>query len=408
MKSRYLIFTWAALALGTIALSSCSVLAKNKPTKISQSTKQSIIQPKPIEPPKIQLAILLDTSNSMDGLIDQTRNQIWQVVNEFSKAKKNGLTPRLEVALFEYGNDSNSADSGYVRMLNNFTTELDEVSQGLFSLTTNGGSEYCGFAIQTAVNNLNWSQSKDDIRSIFIAGNEAFTQGPVFYQEAVALAKQHRIIVNSIHAGDHLVGIQTGWQQAALATGGDYMSINADRKIHHINAPQDPIIAQLNLQLNLTYLPYGSQGHKKALRQQQQDQETKRLSPALLSKRARSKASSMYRNNSWDLVDAVTDGSITQDTLLQMPNQALPTPMQQLPAEKRMAYVQQQAQSRAQIKQEIEQLSQQRDHYIAQQKKNSQLKQKNMQQKPDMAEALVNAIKKQAQKKNYQFKKSSN
>lgn len=55
--------------------------------------------------PKIQLAILLDTSNSMDGLIDQARNQLWQVVNEFLEAKKNGLDPRLEVAIFEYGND---------------------------------------------------------------------------------------------------------------------------------------------------------------------------------------------------------------------------------------------------------------------------------------------------------------
>jgi len=183
------------------------------------------------------------------------------------------------------------------------------------------------------------------------------------------------------------------------------MSINADRKIHHINAPQDPVIAQLNLQLNLTYLPYGSQGHKKAMRQQKQDQETNSLSPALLSKRARSKASSMYRNNSWDLVDAIDDGSISEENLAQMPSQALPTPMQQLPAEKRMDYVQQQAQSRAQIKQEIEQLSQQRDQYIIQLKKNGQLKQKNSQQKPDMAEALVNAIKKQAKQKNYQFKK---
>ena len=34
--------------------------------------------------PVVQLAILLDTSNSMDGLIDQARSQLWKVVNEFS------------------------------------------------------------------------------------------------------------------------------------------------------------------------------------------------------------------------------------------------------------------------------------------------------------------------------------
>jgi hypothetical protein len=44
---------------------------------------------------KIQLAILLDTSTStsMDGLIDQTRNQLWQIVNQFSTAKKKQCHP---------------------------------------------------------------------------------------------------------------------------------------------------------------------------------------------------------------------------------------------------------------------------------------------------------------------------
>lgn len=38
--------------------------------------------------PLVQLAILLDTSNSMDGLIDQAKTQLWKIVNEFATAKK--------------------------------------------------------------------------------------------------------------------------------------------------------------------------------------------------------------------------------------------------------------------------------------------------------------------------------
>ncbi|HEY1405249.1 MAG TPA: hypothetical protein VF857_01445, partial [Spirochaetota bacterium] len=52
---------------------------------------------------RIQIAILLDTSSSMDGLIDQAKTNLWKIVNETAKAKKGGKTPRLEVALFEYG-----------------------------------------------------------------------------------------------------------------------------------------------------------------------------------------------------------------------------------------------------------------------------------------------------------------
>jgi len=246
---------------------------------------------------KIQMAILLDTSSSMDGLIDQTRNQIWSVVNEFSTAKKNGVTPILEVALFEYGNDGNAENVGYVRKLNSFTRELDRVSEGLFSLSTNGGSEYCGYAIKTAVNELQWSQSSNDIKTIFIAGNEAFSQGPVKFSDAIKLAEKKGIAVNTIFAGEYNEGIGAGWQGGAHMAGGEYMSIDADKQIVHIDAPQDQQIAKLNSQLNDTYIPYGSLGKESAKRQRKQDEVNGSISSGLLAKRAKSKSSSFYNNS---------------------------------------------------------------------------------------------------------------
>src|SRR3954471_19366582 len=94
--------------------------------------------PAPQDKPLIQLALLLDTSNSMDGLIDQARSQLWTVVNHLAKTRKDGQTPRLEVALYEYGNDGLAADSGYVRQVLAFTEDLDSVSEKLFGLRTNG------------------------------------------------------------------------------------------------------------------------------------------------------------------------------------------------------------------------------------------------------------------------------
>ena len=40
--------------------------------------------------PIVQIAILLDTSNSMDGLIGQAKTQLWKIVNEFAKAQRDG------------------------------------------------------------------------------------------------------------------------------------------------------------------------------------------------------------------------------------------------------------------------------------------------------------------------------
>ena len=54
----------------------------------------------------IMLALLLDTSNSMDGLIDQAKSQLWKIVNELAAAKcGDGSAPNIKIALYEYGND---------------------------------------------------------------------------------------------------------------------------------------------------------------------------------------------------------------------------------------------------------------------------------------------------------------
>ena len=65
--------------------------------------------------PKVQMALLLDTSNSMDGMIDQAKSQLWKMVNELSNATKNGESPDIEIALYEYGNDNLSATDHYIR-----------------------------------------------------------------------------------------------------------------------------------------------------------------------------------------------------------------------------------------------------------------------------------------------------
>jgi hypothetical protein len=349
------------------------------------------------ETPKIQLAILLDTSSSMDGLIDQTRNQLWQVVNEFSNARQNGVVPELEIALFEYGNDQNSPGAGYVRKLNNFTRELDQVSQGLFSLDTSGGSEYCGLAIETAINQLQWSRSNSDIKTIFIAGNESFAQGPVHYQQAIELARQQGISINTIHAGGHQQGIDSGWQSGAILAGGDYMSIDANQQVVHIEAPQDEKIAKLNAKLNETYLPYGSQGAEKAQLQVEQDALSSDISAGLLAKRAKSKSSSFYSNANWDLVDAMNDGDVDAEEMEAIKEVELPEAMRGLTAQQKLDYVEEKAEARESIKQEISELSRSRENFVAEAKRNQ------LAAAPSMSDALTGAIKKQAGQKNFTF-----
>jgi hypothetical protein len=364
-------------------------------TSPGQSGLAAVSQP--VATPRIQLAILLDTSNSMDGLIEQTRNQLWQVVNEFAGARQDGVTPILEIALFDYGNNGNPRAAGYVRRLNGFTRELDAVSQGLFALTTNGGDEYCGYAIDTAIRDLQWSQAQSDIKMIFIAGNESFAQGPMPYQQAVRRARQQGISINTIHAGSHEAGVSDGWQAGALLAGGEYLSIDADQRVVHIEAPQDARIAELNARLNQTYLPYGSAGADKAKRQQEQDQASSDIAVGLLAKRAVAKASAFYANSDWDLVDAFRDGEVAAEELAQMEDAALPALMQGMSAPQKLDYLQQKRAERESIQRQILELSEARAVYVAEHRRAQ------VAAAPSVSDALGGAIRKQAAQKKFTF-----
>ncbi len=252
----------------------------------------------------IQVALLLDTSGSMEGLIEQAKSQLWQILNNLSQAERNGSEPNIEIALYHYGNAEISEASGYVQQLLPFTSDFDAVSEALFRLRTNGGEEYCGKAIKTALEDLEWSAGEDQLRLLFIAGNEGFDQGPVSFQKMCRKAKNQGIVVNTIFCGESLYGIQMGWQQGALIAGGHYANINHNMATDFIETPYDEEISQLNLRLNSTYIPFGKLGLDKQKNQQAQDANAFSYSLANVASRACFKASSNYVNTSWDLVDA--------------------------------------------------------------------------------------------------------
>jgi hypothetical protein len=321
--------------------------------------------------PVIQLALLLDTSNSMDGLIDQARSQLWTVVNHMAKTKKAGLTPMLQVALYEYGNDALDPKSGWVRQVLPFTEDLDSVSEKLFALRTNGGEEYCGAVITDAVKELKWSDDAGVYKTIFIAGNEPFTQGKVDYHGACRSAVGRGIVINTIHCGTQSEGEIGKWDDGARIGGGSFMCINQDKAIVAIAAPQDAEIAKLSTELNKTYVPYGVAGEASAARQELQDSFAASQPAAVAAgapvQRAVSKANSLYRNSSWDLVDAVV---IDKKVKLEDVKEAdLPESIRAMKPAERESYLKQQAAARSEMQKKINALNGDREKFVAEKRK---------------------------------------
>ena len=353
----------------------------------------------PEKPPKprIEMAILLDTSGSMSGLINQARAQLWKVVNEFATASRDGQAPSVYVALYEYGKDSLPAEEGYMRMIVPLTDDLDRVSEELFKLTTNGGSEYCGQAIDQATRELAWSKSNRDLKCIFIAGNEPFTQGPIPFRDACHKAASAGITVSTIFCGDHNLGIRTQWAEGAKLADGSYMSINQNQVVQSIDAPQDAELTRLSSELNKTYVAYGTlEAQQKARdRQAAQDQNAAKSAPASASARAAFKGSHLYSNAGWDLVDACRLGKVK---LEEIPEDQLPESLKKLSKAERKKFVEAKQKQRIAIQEKIQELSAERSKYIA-----TELKKQQAEGDNSLDKAIIDAARSQALKKEFNF-----
>jgi hypothetical protein len=250
-----------------------------------------------------------------------------------------------------------------VRQVLPFTTDLDRVSEELFALKTNGGDEYCGTAIQAALDQLRWSASPADLRVVFVAGNEPFSQGPVDFRKACARARAKGVVVNTIHCGTRAEGEQTGWSEGALLASGLFSTIDQSKAVEHIEAPQDAEIAKLGVELNETYVPYGAEGREGQARQQAQDANAVKAGAGSATHRAVTKANRMYSNSTWDLVDAVRKAQVD---LGKVKEADLPAEMRALSPDQRRAFLDERARQRDRVQARINALNRERARHLAQ------------------------------------------
>jgi len=326
-------------------------------------------------------------------LIDQAKSQLWKIVNELATSKKDGKAVELNVALYEYGKDAIPSQEGHLRNIVPFTQDLDKISDELFRLKTNGGQEYCGKVILDAVNNLQWKKSNDDLKIIFIAGNEPFTQGDVDYKNACKKAVKNGIVVNTIFCGNYDEGVQTMWKDGADISDGKYMNIDHNAEIVHIDAPQDADIIKLGQDLNKTYIAFGNYGREKKELQAEQDANSMSLSNEVMVQRSVTKSGGQYKNSGWDLVDAKKDGSIKIEELK---DEELPDEMKKMTVQERKEYVNKMEKERAEIQIKINKLNEDRSKYVAQ---------KMLENKNDntLDAVMIKTIREQAKQKNYKL-----
>ncbi len=304
----------------------------------------------------IELAICLDTSGSMDGLINAARQKLWTIVNDLAKAEP---TPTLRVSLLSFGNDGHNPENGWVKVETPFTEDLDTVSQRLFGLTTNGGTELVARAVQTSMQELDWHSSADTLRMIFVAGNESADQDEQVAVRAICEeAAERGIDVNSIYCsyGGDDSEVMSGWRELARLGNGEFAMIDQDNGTLVIATPYDQALIKLSDELNATYIPFGDAGQAGCSNQAAQDANAMQLNSASAASRAATKAGKLY-SCSWDLVDAIRSGELD---LAEVDDADLPEDMRALTHAQRVAKIENMQQRRTQLQSEISELDQRR------------------------------------------------
>jgi len=344
------------------------------------------------EPPKpVDLVICLDTSGSMQGLINAARQKLWSVVSELATAKP---TPDLRVALLTYGSPGND-EAGHVILQSDLTRDLDLISEKLFAMTTRGGEEYVGRVVAHALDRLTWSRS-DAVRIVFVAGNESADQDPVKpFREQARAAAARTIVVNAIYCGGADDGDASGYRELAALGKGRFAHIDHDHGTVAIATPYDKELAELSAAINKTYVAYGLVAKEARARQVAQDENAEAAGAPAAAERASAKAGKLYRNGAWDLVDKMGEEGFD---LAKVAEADLPEELKKIEPEKRLAWLEAKKAERAKIQARILELSKLRDAHVKVEMDKQQLDDSRA-----LDRALKDAIREQAADGGFEF-----
>ncbi len=381
-----------ASCLATGVFYSHNSLARTVPVHGVQLQQSEEIQIEQAQRQPVDLVIALDVSGSMSGLINSARQRLWDIVNELGQANPQ---PDLRIAILSFGNPGYGADTGFVRIDQPFTNDLDAVSKTLFGFGTNGGDEYVARVVDTALDQLAWRTAENGLRIVYVAGNEGAEQDPKLnLAEVMAKAANQDVAVNTLYCGSDNDSDAMGWRNAVANHQGMYASIDQNAAaVATVATPYDEKLASLNDKLNASYLHFRSQTEARD-NMLDQDTNAQAMSPQAAASRVAAKSSAVYNNASWELIDALESGQ----QLGEISEAELPEPVAELAPEDREDYVNEKIAERSEIKAEISQLSIQRQQFI--QKERSRL----ADQGAGLDAAMLDQLKKLAEQKGFSFK----
>ncbi|MEW8693461.1 MAG: vWA domain-containing protein [Candidatus Thiodiazotropha endolucinida] len=321
--------------------------------------------------PKIEVVFALDTTGSMGGLIQASKEKIWSIASTMAQAQP---APEIKMGLVAYRDRGDS----YVTQVVDLSEDLDTVYATLMDFRAEGGGdgpESVNQALHDAVNKISWSQGEDAYRVVFLVGDappHMDYQDDVKYPQTLKVANARGIVVNTIQAGNS-APTRLVWSKIAQGGLGQYAQVSQDGNAVAISTPYDEKLATLSKKLDETRLYYGSDEvlEKKRQKLEAADKLHESASVASRARRATFNASKSGKSNllgDSELVDDVASGRVELDAIKK---DHLPSSIRAMAPPEQRAMITEKAKQRKVLQEEINELSAQRKEYLKQEVKKS-------------------------------------
>jgi Mg-chelatase subunit ChlD len=348
------------------------------------------------EKPIVDVVFVLDTTGSMSGLIQTAKEKIWSIATTMASAQP---TPEIRIGLVAYRDRGDA----YVTKVVDLSSDLDSVYATLMDFQAGGGGdspESVNKALNDAVNKMSWSQGEQAYQVVFLVGDAPphMDYNEVRYPQIVASAMEKGIVINTIQCGNMPMTVEPWTQIASLGQGSFFQVEQAGGAVAY-STPYDEEIATLAAKLDETRLYYGSEQDKEKAASKVAATDKLNANASVESRARRGVFNSsaggtanMLGEN--ELVDAVVSGHVALEDI---EAEALPAAMRPMAPEEQRVYVAALAEERSELKRQIQDLSADRDGFLAKKVEEAGGRKDSLDQK------LYDAVKEQGGKAGFEY-----
>ena len=311
---------------------------------------------------RIEVCFVLDTTGSMGGLIAGAKSKIWSMANDIISAKP---TPEVRFALIAYRDRGDD----YVTKITPLTDDLDAVYAQLNTFQAAGGGdapESVGRALDESVKKIEWTKDKGVLKIIYLVGDAPphFYKDEPDWKKVCAEAVKSDLIINTVQCGGDAETTRV-WKEIADRAEGVFAAIPQEGGVVAIAAPQDKELSALNAKVGRTMIGWGDSSTRRIVAGKQAAAEA--AAPAATAARLSFNAKSGKTvQGEGELLDAIAEKKVTLD---KVKKDELPAELRKLSPDELRAHVETMQKERAELQKRINELSKERDGYVAAERK---------------------------------------